>query len=415
MKRILSTLLCVIILINFIFANCSYAEQAESSSTTITGMPEIGSDSMEYSENVINDLTYEGTVNSPQTGNAETFNIFSSFSGPIDVILGIVSMIFNVIPLTIELVLTFVTMDGSEVADSVESSSNAFSFSIQRTVFNEIGFFNIDYFDFSDTYEVGDNTVYIPSAITDLKESVAGWFYFCRMIAMVVSLGVLIYVGIRMATSTVASDKAVYKRMLVSWVESMVLLFLMHYIIQAIMAIGSIFLDLCYNLKETIQTDGGKSFEQELLNTIAMRLFTSTGGGIMVSTIMLWCLAFTHLKFFIMYLKRTLMVGFLIIIAPLITITYPIDKMGDNRAQAFSAWISEFTINIFIQPIHAILYLVFSFTAGEIASFAPLLALIFLMAITTAERIVRNIFEMKDSKSLDSLKNLGKFGKKGGH
>ena len=151
MKRILSTLLCVIILINFIFANCSYAEQAESSSTTITGMPEIGSDSMEYSENVINDLTYEGTVNSPQTGNAETFNIFSSFSGPIDVILGIVSMIFNVIPLTIELVLTFVTMDGSEVADSVESSSNAFSFSIQRTVFNEIGIFNIDYFDFSDT------------------------------------------------------------------------------------------------------------------------------------------------------------------------------------------------------------------------------------------------------------------------
>ena len=399
MKRILSTLLCVIILVNFIFANCSYAEQAESSSTTITGMPDIASSSMEYSENVINDLTYEGTVNSPQTGNAETFNIFSSFSGPIDVILGVVSMIFNVIPLTIELVLTFVTMDGSEVADSVESSSNAFSFSIQRTVFNEIGFFNIDYFDFSDTYEVGDNTVYIPSAITDLKESVAGWFYFCRMIAMVVSLGVLIYVGIRMAT----------------WVESMVLLFLMHYIIQAIMAIGSIFLDLCYNLKETIQTDGGKSFEQELLNTIAMRLFTSTGGGIMVSTIMLWCLAFTHLKFFIMYLKRTLMVGFLIIIAPLITITYPIDKMGDNKAQAFSAWMSEFMINIFIQPIHAILYLVFSFTAGEIASFAPLLALIFLMAITTAERIVRNIFEMKDSKSLDNLKNLGKLGKKGGH
>lgn len=116
-----------------------------------------------------------------------------------------------------------------------------------------------------------------------------------------------------------------------------------------------------------------------------------------------------------MYLKRTLMVGFLIVIAPLITITYPMDKMGDNKAQAFSAWLNELLINVFIQPIHAIIYLVFSFTAGEIASFAPLLALIFLMSITSAEKMVRNIFNMQNSKSLDNLKDLARPGKKGGH
>ncbi len=415
MKRILSTLLCVIILINFIFANYSYAEEAESTSTTVEGMPEIASDEMEYGENIINDLTYEGSVNSPQTGNTENFDIFSSFSGPIDVVLGIVCMILNVVPLTVELALTFVTMDGSEIGDSISSASNSVSFSIQKTVFNEIGLFNIDYFDFSDTYEVGENTVYIPSAIIDIKESVASWFYICRIIAMVIGLGVLIYVGIRMAISTVASDKAVYKKMLISWVESMVLLFLMHYIIQAIMGLGSVFSDLCYNLRVSLETEGSKSFEQELLNTIALRLFTSTGGGLMVSTVMIWCLAFAHLKFFIMYLKRTLMVGFLIVIAPLITITYPMDKMGDNKAQAFSAWLNELLINVFIQPIHAIIYLVFSFTAGEIASFAPLLALIFLMSITSAEKMVRNIFNMQNSKSLDNLKDLARPGKKGGH
>ncbi len=415
MKRILSTLLCVIILINFIFANYSYAEEAESTSTTVEGMPEIASDEMEYGENIINDLTYEGSVNSPQTGNTENFDIFSSFSGPIDVVLGIVCMILNVVPLTVELALTFVTMDGSEIGDSISSASNSVSFSIQKTVFNEIGLFNIDYFDFSDTYEVGENTVYIPSAIIDIKESVASWFYICRIIAMVIGLGVLIYVGIRMAISTVASDKAVYKKMLISWVESMVLLFLMHYIIQAIMGLGSVFSDLCYNLRVSLETEGSKSFEQELLNTIALRLFTSTGGGLMVSTVMIWCLAFAHLKFFIMYLKRTLMVGFLIVIAPLITITYPMDKMGDNKAQAFSAWLNELLINVFIQPIHAIIYLVFSFTAGEIASFAPLLALIFLMSITSAEKMVRNIFNMQNSKSLDNLKDLARPEKKGGH
>ena len=77
MKRILSTLLCVIILINFIFANYSYAEEAESTSTTVEGMPEIASDEMEYGENIINDLTYEGSVNSPQTGNTENFELLA--------------------------------------------------------------------------------------------------------------------------------------------------------------------------------------------------------------------------------------------------------------------------------------------------------------------------------------------------
>ena len=46
---------------------------------------------------------------------------------------------------------------------------------------------------------------------------------------MAAMLLVLIVVGIKMATSTLASDKAVYKRMLVDWVVGVIILFAIHY------------------------------------------------------------------------------------------------------------------------------------------------------------------------------------------
>ena len=43
-------------------------------------------------------------------------------------------------------------------------------------------------------------------------------------------MSVLLYIGIRMMLSTVASDKAKYKQMLIDWLVGMCLLFFMHYI-----------------------------------------------------------------------------------------------------------------------------------------------------------------------------------------
>lgn len=82
-----------------------------------------------------------------------------------------------------------------------------------------------------------------------------------------------------------------------------------------------------------------------------------------------------------MYFKRFLSVGFLIIISPLITITYSIDKAGDGKAQAFGTWLREMVFNIFIQIIHAVIYIVFIFSAAEIAKQIPLLGILFLDTI----------------------------------
>ena len=37
--------------------------------------------------------------------------------------------------------------------------------------------------------------------------------------------------------------------------------------------------------------------------------------------------------------------AFLTLIAPLVALTYPIDKMNDGQAQAFNRWMKEYIFN----------------------------------------------------------------------
>ena len=59
------------------------------------------------------------------------------------------------------------------------------------------------------------------------------------------------------------------------------------------------------------------------------------------------------------YLKRVVYMAFLTIIAPLVAITYPIDKINDGKAQAFDLWLKEYLFNLLIQPMHLILYTIY--------------------------------------------------------
>ncbi len=120
-------------------------------------------------------------------------------------------------------------------------------------------------------------------------------------------------------------------------------------------------------------------------------------------------LVYYQVKFFIVYFKRLLEVGFLISISPLVTITYPIDKVGDGRAQAYKAWLTKIIYNIFIQLIHAIVYVVFIFSAAEIAKTVPIIGILFLTTLSRTEKIIKTTFGLGgkglgDEKLLDKLK-----------
>ena len=78
----------------------------------------------------------------------------------------------------------------------------------------------------------GINTVLI------LKEAIATWYYLIRTISIAVMLLALIFIGIKMATTTIASEKAFFQRMLFDWVAGMILVFGIHYIMVFILQLN---------------------------------------------------------------------------------------------------------------------------------------------------------------------------------
>lgn len=111
--------------------------------------------------------------------------------------------------------------------------------------FSGIEFTDINFFDLSGT-----------GAIHSFRSAIAQWYYIMRLISAAILLVILIYVGIRMAISTIASEQAKYKQMLVDWVTSLALLFLLHYIIMFIISINSSLISALGNL---VQTDARKN------------------------------------------------------------------------------------------------------------------------------------------------------------
>lgn len=149
------------------------------------------------------------------------------------------------------------------------------------------------------------------------------------------------------------------------------------------------------------------SFEMVMIKRLSFDTLGYSVSTVFTSFIFLLIIIYYTIKFLIMYIRRMLTVGFLIAISPLITITYAIDKAGDGQAQAFSAWMKEFVTNVFIQSIHALMYLVFIFSAIFIANEAPLLAIIFFGLLSRAEKIARNIiFQKIGGGTLGSLSEI---------
>ncbi len=397
MKKVVVVLTLIIILFNFIFCNSVYAEGAESIS---------GESKMVNILAVDNATPENGFAQQEIEGDTEeNENYGATIMGAV---VGLLAGAINLLAFQFDLIMGQLTF-------STEEGKLNYFFSIERTVFNRIPLFNINFFEMGDTYKVGvegANQVEIESSaeVNAIKDRVAKMFRIIQIIATGLSLVVLLYIGIRMALSTLSDDKAKYKKMLIGWVESVVILFLLEYIMVAVIMFGEMLTNLFYDLEIQLLSTAAsdESFELIIRERIWTALFDSSGLDYAMNTVMYICLLFLQLKYFWTYLKRVLMVGFLIMIAPLITVTYGIDKAGDGKAQAFSIWMKEFVVNVLIQPLHALIYLIFVLSAGEIAKVSPIIALAFIMAMGVVERMVKIIFDLKGLVSLRGVNKLGK-------
>lgn len=409
MKKFLTSILVILLMFNFIF--CNYLVYAV---TPPPGGGEEETSQLEKAYTEETDATPEDAAASEEGSGDSTANESANKNNGI--VIGILARAINYVAIQVDLLVS--NLANNPAGDGLDDDE-MFWFSIDKAVFNRVALFNINYFNTKEAYKVGDKEIPADHNNLKIKESITTSYYICRILALAISVVILIYIGIRMAISTVASDQAKYKKMLMGWVESIVILFVMPYIMSALFTFGDSVTGIFYNIRNSLlgQKVPGSAigeygvFEETVRKQIFVKLYDCSGLNLALWSLIYWALLFNELRFLWLYLKRVLIVGFLLIISPIITITYSIDKVGDGKAQAFSLWMKEFILNVLIQPLHALLYLIFIFSANSIAMTSPLVGIALLFAMGQAERMVKVIFDMKGSVT---LRGVNKFMKKEG-
>lgn len=274
------------------------------------------------------------------------------------------------------------------------------------------------------------------SAAANLKKTISSWYQALRLIAIVGLLSVLVYVAIRIVISATATDKAKYKERLMDWVIALCLVFFLHYIMVFTMTmvgeIQKLFVNNgsssknINNILVNIQDKDGntQTYNTDDYSDPASDAFSASPGvssigdlpaifptnltgynRILIENENLWekltylimylALTFYTLYFFFIYIKRVVILTFLTIIAPLVALTYPIDKIKDSKAQAFEFWLREYIVNAMLPVIHLILYTVLVSSALDLVTKSPLYAICVLAFIVPAEKMVKSMFGIK--------------------
>ena len=268
------------------------------------------------------------------------------------------------------------------------------NFSIESIIFNQaienpISLISVNFFD--KTGSDKDNTNKL------IQENIATWYIAIRNIAITILVIVAMYIAIRMLLATTSEKKAQYKEILIYWVQSLALIFVLHYIMIGIIAINDALVKALYKAGEQVVAGKNNDIMETLfVNALkAIKITTSVA-----NTFAYMVLCVVTIMFFISYLKRMMTIAFLITIAPLVTVTYSIDKIGDGKSQALNAWLKEFSYTILIQPFHCITYLALGSIGTKLLTrndnFADIfIGIYFLSFILQSENIVRGIFGIK--------------------
>ncbi|MEG1990103.1 MAG: hypothetical protein RR144_03805 [Clostridia bacterium] len=227
--------------------------------------------------------------------------------------------------------------------------SNGFLFPFpDQIIFNKIPFFDPNFINPGLAGETNTN-MFVNTPVVILQELIQNLYYTCFVIAGAVFVVAAMIIGLKLAISTIASDKAHYKQALMTWVMGLFLLFTTHFIMlgiftvneQVVNKISVITDDVMFNVNflELIPLGIGKGISK-IINTVAgiigdvdssvtdtpipgyggliLRFAVSAFGGDLTSSIICGVLLGQTCALIIMYLKRLFYSIILGMIAPLI-------------------------------------------------------------------------------------------------
>lgn len=244
------------------------------------------------------------------------------------------------------------------------------------------------------------STKTLKSTARVLQNTIATFYNALRKIALVGLLSTLVYMGIRIVLgSTSAKDKAKYKSMLKDWLIALCILFTLHYIM-------SITVTVVENINEVLKTstvaaNGEDVMMTKLRNNIAN---SKNWSRVIVEVVLYFILTVFTVIFTVQYFRRTIYLAFLTVIAPLITLTYPLDKIKDSKSQAFDMWIRDYMFFMLLQVVQLLIYYILVGSSLDLSDKGNwIFAIVAISFLVPAEKIIKKMFGFEKSKSLGAL------------
>ena len=223
------------------------------------------------------------------------------------------------------------------------------------------------------------------SLISGFVNVVKNTFESFRVIAIAIFTVSAMIIGIKLAISTIASEKAKYKQAIYQWITGIVLLLVLKYIIAAIFIINENIVQMAYNAA------GNVTFQVSLLNIIPgnaitsgikaivgkfvdtnkilsisvpgyfgfyLKYFLQGWGGNLLSSIIAFIVMGQTITLLIAYIKRLVICLMLGVTSPLIIAADSVKKAAGQQSNIFNNWFKQFALAVLMQSFHAIMLLI---------------------------------------------------------
>ena len=242
-------------------------------------------------------------------------------NGIMGILLFIPNLLVAIVLTSIMAFLTILLQDSNKEGGAGEAKSG-WMLTPDKIFMNKVPITNIEIFINGNVAE--------KTKLAGFVNSIASWYRVVFLISIAMLFLILLYLSVRAILLSVAKDIADTKNMLFNWVKSVMILFFMSFIIFTVISLNSTFVSI---ITQSMINESGilENQVQQLVFGMLMPNFVR----MIVSTVILLLLLVQTLSFLAVYVKRLITIGFYILIAPIISVSYALDIAGDRKSTKY--------------------------------------------------------------------------------
>ena len=218
-----------------------------------------------------------------------------------------------------------------EVSIKVKDFAIKYFFTLDKLFFGDFKFLDINIFNINTSKESNSKG---NEANANLKKGVAVWTNATRGFAVAISLLLFILGAVMLMLNSARTDSkatsiASLKNFLTDTVKGLMIALLITVVLAMILFAHDMVISIFNAIRYKMIESGAQSAEVIIYKNVLD--LDINGYGYSVSFIAYLFMSAYHIKFLIIYINRLLTIGFLIVVAPIISVTYALDRIGDRK------------------------------------------------------------------------------------